>query len=106
MSEIIRGSGNVFADLGMPEPELRLAKAKLAAAIANAIDEAHLTQVEAAQKTGLDQPRISAITRGQLDGFTIDRLFRTLNALGQQIDVIVHLPSDGAEAHLTVSVER
>jgi len=103
--QIIRSSGNVFADLGFPEPELALAKATLAAAIARAIDAQKLTQEDAGRITGLEQPRVSAITRGRLSGFSIDRLFRTLNALGQDVDVSVHRADGGSEARLTATID-
>jgi predicted XRE-type DNA-binding protein len=103
--KVIRSSGNVFADLGFPEPEIALAKAALAAAIARAIEAQQLTQDDAGRITGLDQPRISAITRGHLRGFSIDRLFRALNALGQDVDVFVSNTEAGHSAHLKVTVD-
>jgi predicted XRE-type DNA-binding protein len=104
-SKVIKSSGNVFADLGLPEPEMALAKAKLAIAIARAIETQQLTQEDAGKITGLDQPRISAITRGHLRGFSIDRLFRALNALGQDVDVMVRSTKAGHSAHLKVTVD-
>ena len=103
--KIIKSSGNVFADLGVPEPEIALAKAKLAIAIARAIDAQQLTQEDAGRTTCLDQPRISAITRGHLRGFSIDRLIRALNALGQDVDIFVHNTEVGHSAHLKVTVD-
>jgi predicted XRE-type DNA-binding protein len=103
--EIKPSSGNVFADLGFEEPELELAKAKLALAISQVIRSQRLTQVEAGEMTGLDQPAVSAIVRGRLGGFSIDRLFRTLNALGQDIDIAVHAGRGPQPAHISVRVE-
>ena len=103
--QIIPSSGNVFADLGFDEPELELAKTKLAVAISQAIANRKLTQVEAGELTGLDQPRISAIMRGRLGGFSIERLFRTLNSLGQDIDIAVHPSPDAQPARLTVHLD-
>ena len=104
-SRVIESSGNVFADLGLPEPEMALAKAKQAIAIAQAIATQQLTQEDAGRITGLDQPRISDIMRGRLSGFSIDRLFRTLNALGQDVDVYVSDTEAGHSAHLMVTVD-
>src|SRR5271169_3244121 len=88
------GSGNVYADAGYPNPEEAMAKAELAIMITEAIKSKKLTQKKTAELIGVDQPKISAIIRGQLSGFTIDRLFRFLMALG--IDIIIqakpHLP--------------
>lgn len=83
--EVIASSGNVYADTGHPNPEEAMAKAELAILISSAIKRKKLTQKKAAELIGVDQPKISAIIRGQLSGFTIDRLFRFLIALGMDI---------------------
>lgn len=82
-------SGNVFADLGLPNPEIALAKAELVQRIRDIISERKLTQARAASLLGLDQPKVSALVRGRVDGYTMDRLFRLLNALGQDIEINV-----------------
>ncbi len=82
-------SGNVFADLNIPEPSLCLAKAELANQICTVIQERNLTQVEAADILGINQPKVSALTRGNLDGFSSDRLFKFLNLLGQDIEIVI-----------------
>jgi predicted XRE-type DNA-binding protein len=79
---VYAGSGNVFADLGLPDAEEALAKARLAQAIAGAIERKGLSQGEAAGIMGLDQPKVSALVRGRLSGFSTDRLFRCLTLLG------------------------
>jgi len=83
--EVIASSGNVYADAGHPNPEEAMAKAELAILISNAIKRKKLTQKKAAELMRVDQPKVSAIIRGQLSGFTIDRLFRFLIALGMDI---------------------
>lgn len=83
--EVIESSGNIYADLGFSNPEEMMAKAKLAILISDIIKERKLTQKKAAEIIGIDQPKISAILRGYLSGFTIDRLFRFLMALGMDI---------------------
>ncbi len=72
------GSGNVFADLGVAEPEEELAKAQLAGHIRGAIKRRRLTQAEAAALIGVDQPKVSALINGRLAGFSSDRLLRCL----------------------------
>ena len=84
-----QGSGNVFADLNLPNPELALVKAELVQRIRNLIAEKELTQVKAAKFLGLDQPKVSALIRGRVEGYSIDRLFRILNALGQRVEITV-----------------
>lgn len=83
--DVIVSSGNVYADVGYPNPEEALAKAELAMLIADAIKRKKLTQANAAALMGIDQPKVSLIIRGKLSGFTIERLFRFLMALGMDI---------------------
>jgi predicted XRE-type DNA-binding protein len=85
--EVEVGSGNVFADLGLPDAEERLLKAELVFRIAQLIDQKKLTQAIVAERTGLDQPKVSRLLRGHLDGFSADRLFAILNRLGHSVEV-------------------
>src|SRR5881394_17591 len=80
-------SGNVFADLGFEDSEERLLKAKLASKIAQLIEEQGWTQAQTATRTALDQPKVSRLLRGQLSGFSADRLFAVLNRLGHSVEV-------------------
>jgi predicted XRE-type DNA-binding protein len=92
IKELVRveqGSGNVFADLNLPNPDLALAKAELVQRIRELIAERNLTQVDAAKLLGLDQPKVSALVRGRVAGYSIDRLFRFLNALGQRVEITI-----------------
>lgn len=99
------GSGNVFADLGLPNPEEALAKAGLAQAIAETIERRGLTQEEAARIMGVDQPKVSAIVRGRLGGFTQDRLTRCVLALGNDVEITIRArPSSVAAGHLAVTL--
>ena len=93
-----RGSGNVFADLGLPNPDLALAKAELVQRIRDLIAERKLTQIKAAKLLGLGQPKVSALVRGRVEGYSIDRLFRFLNALGQRVEITVRPNADNTEA--------
>src|SRR5215208_2884274 len=86
--EIIEvSSGNVFADLGFQDAEERLLKAKLATKIAQLIEKKGLTQAQTAERIALDQPKVSRLLRGQLSGFSADRLFAMLNRLGHSVEV-------------------
>lgn len=76
-------SGNIFADFGRPDAEEALARVQLAQQIAEIIERQGLSQAEAAAIIGLDQPKISALVRGRLSGFSTDRLLRCLTLLGQ-----------------------
>jgi len=81
------GSGNVFADLGLPDAEELLLKAELVFQIAQLIEKKGLTQAEVAKRTALDQPKISRILNGHLRGFSADRLITILNRLGHSVEV-------------------
>ena len=82
-------SGNVFADLGIQNSEEELTKAKLVWEIEQIIKKKRLTQVAAAKAMGINQPKVSALIRRKLDGFSVERLIHFLNKLGQDIDIIV-----------------
>ena len=82
-------SGNVFADLGLPDAEEALTKAELAMAIGSIIDDRHMTQQQTAEILGITQPKVSALLRGQLTGFSMERLLRFLNALGHNVRIVV-----------------
>lgn len=86
---VTRGSSNVFADLGLPNPEERLAKAQLAHAISRVIKERGLTQREAATLMGIDQPKVSHVLRGRLADFSTERLMGFLTGLGRDIEIVV-----------------
>ena len=82
-------SGNVFADIGLPNPEEALAKAELARQIGKIIKKKRLSQTKAARILGIDQPKVSALLHGYLTGFSIERLFRFLNDFGQDISIAI-----------------
>ncbi len=86
---VIEGSDNVFADLGVEEPEEELVKAQLATYIRQSIRRQRFTQIQAAQVMGLDQPKVSALMNGRLSGFSSDRLIRLLTTLGQDVEITV-----------------
>jgi predicted XRE-type DNA-binding protein len=86
---IEEGSGNVFADLGLPEADERLTKADLAMQITGAIRSRRLTQAKAAALLEIDQPKISRLVRGQLGGFSTDKLIHFLTLLGRDVTIVV-----------------
>ena len=87
--DYIVGSGNVFEDLGHPRPAEALAKAELARKIAVLIAKRGLTQASAAELLKIDQPKVSALVRGRLAGFSLDRLVRFLVLLGSDVEIVV-----------------
>lgn len=101
--KVTPSSGNVFEDLGLPDAEEYQAKANLALRIVEIIQTRRLSQTKAAQILGVDQPKISALMRGKLDGFSIERLIRFLNTLGRDVEILVRPKPEGAkDAHLRV----
>lgn len=87
--EFTPSSGNVFADLNLPESGDLLAKAELTAKIIAEIQRRRMTQTQAAALLGIDQPKISALKQGKLSGFSIERLMRFLLLLGRDIEITV-----------------
>ncbi|CAD5953954.1 helix-turn-helix domain-containing protein [Planktothrix agardhii] len=87
--KIQANSGNIFQDIGFPNADEMLMKAELVRQISEIIDQRELTQVEAAKLLGIDQPKVSALIRGKLSGFSIERLLRFLNLLGCDIEIVV-----------------
>lgn len=83
------GSGNVFADLGLPNPEEDFLKAKLVSKISDVIERRDLTQVEAAELMGLSQPKVSELCNGRTETYSVERLYRLLTRLGVGVSVVL-----------------
>lgn len=81
-AEVETSSGNVFADLGFQDAQERLLKAKLATKIARLIEKRGWTLAQTAERTALDQPKLSRLLRGQISGLSADGLVAVLNRLG------------------------
>jgi predicted XRE-type DNA-binding protein len=92
--------GNVFADLGLPDADDLMAKANLALHIRRIIQARKLTQKQAAELLRLDQPKVSAIVNGRLDGFSTERLMRFLNDLGCDVTISVSPPNPKARGQV------
>lgn len=86
---ITPSSGNVFADLGLPDAEARLAKVELARQIGEIIRARRLTQAAAAGVLGIDQPKVSALLAGRLAGFSLERLAHFLTRLDKDVEIVV-----------------
>jgi predicted XRE-type DNA-binding protein len=101
--KIQSSSGNVFADLGLANPDDLLIKAELVRQISNMIEAKGLTQTESANILGIDQPKVSALVNGKLSGFSTDRLFKFLNALGSDVEIrVIPKPELESEAQTRV----
>ena len=87
--ELVQGSGNVFRDLDLPNPELEQFRALLASKIIKTLDRRKLTVRQAQELTGVAAADFSRIRRAKLDRFTIDRLMTVLGGLGQHVKLKV-----------------
>jgi predicted XRE-type DNA-binding protein len=86
---ITPSSGNIFADLKLPNAEEKHTKVRLAVAINTILEEKGLRQEAAARLLELNQPKISALVNYQLEGFSVERLLRFLNALDRDIEIVI-----------------
>jgi predicted XRE-type DNA-binding protein len=94
--EIEEGSGNLWADIGRPDADEALARAELMRRISESIRARGLTQAMAAEILDTTQPTISDLVRGKLSRFSLERLIGFLNALGQDVEIVVRAnPAEG-----------
>ncbi len=84
---ITRGSGNVFADLGLPNAEEELIKARLVATLSELIESQGLSQTTAGSRMGLSQPDVSKLLRGRIGGYSLERLLGFVRALGSDVEI-------------------
>jgi len=87
--EIVRGTGNVLADLGFPDAAERQAKLRLAYELNQVLGQQKLTQAQAAKILGIGQPKVSALLRYKLAGFSVERLMTLLTALDQDVEIVI-----------------
>jgi len=103
MSNIERGSTNVYADLGLDNAEEMLVKAQLATKIGDIIKRRKLTQVQAAELLGITQPKLSGLLRGQFRGISETKMLECLTRLGRDVEIIIKsTPRSRTEGHVTV----
>jgi predicted XRE-type DNA-binding protein len=98
-----RSSGNVFADLGLPNADEHMIKAGLVLKIDHTIRQRALSQAAAAKVVGIDQPTVSAMLAGQFRGYSVERLMRFLVALGHDVEIVLKPRKRGAAAELRVA---
>jgi predicted XRE-type DNA-binding protein len=86
---VTEGSGNVFADLGLPNADQELMKARLTLQIYRIVKDRDLTQTDAGKILGIPQPHVSALMRNRAGNFSVGRLIDFLTALGQDVEITV-----------------
>ena len=96
-TKITKSSGNVYADLGIKNPDEHALKAELVRQIAAVMKDQELTQTAAARRVGIEQPDVSKLLRGHFRKFSVERLMRFLVALGQDVEIVVR-PVSAARA--------
>ncbi len=87
--KVQRGSGNLFADVGVSHPERVLARAQVMSRISEILRERELTQKEASKLLSLPQSKVSCLMNGKLSMFSMDHLFELLNALDRDVEIII-----------------
>ena len=97
------GSGNVFADVGLPDAELHLLKAEIVNRIDDIPKERRLTQAAAARIMGISQPDVSKMLRGLFRGFSLERLLALLAALGQDVTIDVRRRGRGKAGSIRIA---
>ncbi|MBE0574403.1 MAG: XRE family transcriptional regulator [Desulfuromonadales bacterium] len=101
--DFTESSGNVFADLGLQQPEELQAKVQIAYLISQIINHRHMTQKEAATELDLTQPKISNIMAGRLDGFSLEKLMMLMVKLNRDVEIVIKKkPRTREHAHLNV----
>ena len=102
-STVERGSGNVFADLDLPDADAHLLKAELVSRIDTIVRQRRITPTEAARLLGLSRPDVSRLLRGDFREYSLERLFRLLTALGRDIDIVIRQPRSPTGGKLRIA---
>ena len=105
-SSTARGSGNVFADLGLPDADSHLLKAELVSRIDGIARQRGMAQAELARGFGLSQPEVSRLLRGDFPEYSVERLLRFLMALGCDIDIVIGPPNSAAGGNLRIAASE
>ena len=103
-NSVTESSGNVFADLGLPNPDERQLKARLAVIVGSTIARLGLSQTAAAERLGIAQSDVSNLVRGRLRGYSLERLLTFAQTLGNDIEIKVKQPEFEREGHLRLLV--
>lgn len=102
VNQVIRSSGNVFADLGLPDAAELHTKARLCATLNRIVERQRLTQSDVATALGINQPKVSALLHYKLEGFSVERLMHFLVALGHDVEILVKAKPRTRSARIAV----
>lgn len=103
MAKVTPSTGNVFADLLLPDPAEQQTKARLAIALCRIIAQKRLTQAQVATKLAISQPKVSALLHYKLEGYSVERLIRFLVALDHDVDIVVKAKPRTRSARIAVN---
>jgi predicted XRE-type DNA-binding protein len=104
---VVQSSGNVFADLGFADADERQTKVRLAVAINDILRRRGLPQAKAAEQLGINQPKVSALSKYRLEGFSVERLIRFLTSLNQDVEIVIrNKPRTRREGRVFVTAAR
>ena len=99
-----QSSGNVFADLGLPNADEKQTKVRLGVAINGIVEDQRLSQAAAARRLKINQPKISAISNYRLEGFSVERLMNFLIALDRDVEIVIRRkPKSGRAGRILVT---
>jgi len=98
----IPSSGNIFADMNLPDAAELDTRARLGAAICRIVERRRLTQAEVAAALAINQPKVSALLNYKLEGFSVERLMRILAVLGQDVEIVTKARPRSRPARLAV----
>jgi len=99
---VIRSSGNIFADVGLPDAAELQTKARLCAALNRIVERQRLSQAEVAAVLGINHPKVSALLNYKLEGFSAERLMHFLVALGHDVEILVKAKPSSRSARIAV----
>src|ERR1700730_17166118 len=104
---VVRSSGNVFADLGLRNAEEEKTKVRLAFEINQIIENQRLSQIAAARRLKINQPKISALSNYRLVGFSVERLMNFLTALDRDVEIVIRRkPRSGRTGRILVTAAQ
>jgi predicted XRE-type DNA-binding protein len=100
-----RSGGNIFADLGLPNADEHLLKARFVMMIGLTIKQRGFTQEEAANLMGIAQPDVSKLLRGRFEGFSLERILGFVRALGSDVEIKVKAANENREGRMSLKME-
>lgn len=105
-ARVIQGSDNVFADIGLPDAEAHLLKARLVTEILRLTRSQKLTQLQTGARLGISQPEVSRMFRGHFHEYSVERLMGFLTAFDRDVDIVARpRRSKEAPGRITFSVQ-